>query len=125
MAAGRMGGMGVLRDYFEKLYRYDAWANHQVARALAATPETPPEAVAVATHLVAAELVWLRRLRGGDSSSLPVWPEPSAGAVGDLTRQAAAGYAEYLDSVSAEVLETPLNYRIRPGGRSPPRRPRS
>lgn len=42
-------GMVLLRDHFERLFRYDAWANGQAARAPSVTPEAPPEADAAPT----------------------------------------------------------------------------
>ena len=58
----------------DALFRYDHDANQRTLEALRATAAPPPRAVALFAHLLAAQRVWVERMRTG-ASATPVWPD--------------------------------------------------
>jgi len=84
----------MMRDHFRRLFAHAAWAN---GRALAAVRATPGAAdgLRLLAHLLAAEHVWLSRLRGTPASH-PVWPALTADECAALLAENRDGYAALL-----------------------------
>ena len=77
----------------ERMYAHMAWANQRVLDLLTKEPAGRAQpAVRLLAHLIAAEQIWLLRLRGKDSSGIEVWPDHD---LEQLSRQARANEAEY------------------------------
>jgi uncharacterized damage-inducible protein DinB len=93
---------------FRRLFAYDQWANQEVIKGLQKT--APPRSVKFIAHILAAERLWLERLKG-QPQTLPVWP--------DLTLaqcQAQAGelpplWKGYLDENAKTGLSRPIQYK--------------
>jgi uncharacterized damage-inducible protein DinB len=62
-----------MHDHFARLFLYDTWANAEEVRVMRASATVPPKAREVLAHVVAAGLVWVQRLSGGEAPA--VWPE--------------------------------------------------
>lgn len=60
-----------------RLFKYDSWANSQVAHALANSKSPPPKSLKWMCHIIAAESLWLARVKR-QIATMPVWPEFSA-----------------------------------------------
>jgi uncharacterized damage-inducible protein DinB len=65
-----------LMEHYRQLASYDGWANREVARSLRACGSPPARSLQWLAHIVAAECLWLARLRY-ETAPLPVWPELS------------------------------------------------
>lgn len=61
-------------EYFERLFRYDHWANRQVLAGFRATPALPARPLELMAHVLSAERLWLERLQQ-QAQTLPVWPD--------------------------------------------------
>jgi len=72
-------------DELKRLFAYDAWANGETIRALAAAGVPPAAALSRMAHVLGTEWLWLSRLRG-DEKPMPVWPRLT---VPDCEREAA------------------------------------
>ncbi|HEY7615760.1 MAG TPA: DinB family protein [Terriglobales bacterium] len=62
-----------MRNYFERMFRYDDWANRQVLAALRAAAVLPARPLELIAHVLSAERLWLERLRQ-QVQTFPVWP---------------------------------------------------
>lgn len=61
-------------EYLRKLYRYDHWANQEVAHALQAAPQPPARSVRLMGHVVGTEWTWRSRILP-ESKKMAVWPQ--------------------------------------------------
>jgi uncharacterized damage-inducible protein DinB len=102
-------------ESFRRLYLYDAWANHRAMEAVVATPGLGERSRDVAAHVIAAQRVWLARLRGQDSAGFEVWPASDAHALTRGASEMAAGYADLLARLSESDLDVGLTYRNQAG----------
>jgi uncharacterized damage-inducible protein DinB len=94
--------------YIREMFLYDDWANHQSLRSLVEMEHPPERARKVMAHIVAAELLWLSRLKQERQPS-PVWPEFG---LADCQRHLTAlrqAWEQYL----AEISDAGLNATIR------------
>jgi uncharacterized damage-inducible protein DinB len=94
-----------------RLYDHLDWAHRQVLQSLGRMPEPPAEALHLLTHLLAAERIWLGRIRG-EGNPPQVWPE-ALDLAGCARWQAenAAGYRALLASLDDAALDAPVAYR--------------
>jgi uncharacterized damage-inducible protein DinB len=92
-AAGSAGAGGAA--LLQRMWQHVHWADAQVLHLLSTSAAAgQPNVVRLLAHLVAAERVWLLRLRGEDSGAQAIWPEWSmeevnavgAANVGDFGR---------------------------------------
>src|SRR5690606_34712045 len=83
----RDGGDPVMLEYLQTLFKHAAWADARVLAMLRSetSEEDAPDAFRIVAHLLAAERVWLLRLRGEDSTAMPIWPELSLQDMADLS----------------------------------------
>lgn len=63
-----------MKAHFERLFAYDDWANREELGRLRAITDPPSDALNLMGHIIAAEWLWLARLRRTESH-LTVWPE--------------------------------------------------
>ncbi|HEU0299893.1 MAG TPA: DinB family protein [Longimicrobium sp.] len=101
-----------MRAHLERLFRHMAWADQRVLALLAAIPDDPqPEPRRLFSHVLAAERVWLLRLRGEDSVVQPIWPMYSLEELAELARRNREEYARYLEGCGDDALAAEVEYR--------------
>ncbi len=98
-----------MKSYLQRLYQHMVWADTQVLDCLQRAPE--PRSLRLLAHLLAAEQVWLARLRQQDSSALPIWPELSWEECAALAEQNRGEYARYFDLLPEAPLSSAVTYR--------------
>lgn len=98
-----------MKSHLQRLYQHMVWADSQILECLQAAPEQ--RSLRLFSHLLAAEQVWLCRLREQDSSALPIWPELSLTECAALAQQTRAEYALYVDQLLDAALASTVTYR--------------
>src|SRR5688572_22508247 len=97
-----------LRTHFEKLFAWDAWANGEYLTALEKLADPPEKSLKYMAHIVAAEWLWLERLRG-QKQRLPVWPEFTARQSTEEYSRLPDLWRAYIGEVGARITE-PMTY---------------
>jgi uncharacterized damage-inducible protein DinB len=95
--------------YIREMFVYDDWANHQSLRSMTEMEHPPERARKVMAHIVAAELLWLSRLKQ-EKQPTPVWPEFG---LADCERQMSAlrrAWEEYLAGLTDAGLDAAIEY---------------
>jgi uncharacterized damage-inducible protein DinB len=101
-----------MRAHLERMFQHMAWADQRVLDLLAGIPEDPqPEPRRLFSHTLAAERVWMLRLRGEDSAVQPIWPMYSPQELAELARRNREEYARYLEGCDDETLAAEVAYR--------------
>ncbi len=91
--------------HFDRLFRYDDWANREVLASLGRAQPVPPKALRWLAHILAAERLWLHRLCA-DPTPVVVWP--------DLTLDQCAAEIAALAALSRAYLDS-LDDSLEPG----------
>lgn len=105
-----------MKEALERAWAHVAWANGRLGRTLAEVEGEPGarEALRLFGHVVAAERVWLDRVRQGTSDH-PVWPaegaEADLGALLSLAVRNAEEAQGLLARSDEDDLERPVSYR--------------
>ncbi len=100
-----------MKEYYLRLFRHADWANRRVLKLLQSISTPPEKARRLLAHLLAAEQIWITRLRGADSSTLEVWPDHSLEQCAIRVEKNAADYRRYLETLAEDTLNAAINYR--------------
>jgi uncharacterized damage-inducible protein DinB len=93
----------------ERLFSYDEWANREVLAGLRGAQNKAPRSLLWMAHILAAEEVWLSRLRR-DGTKPAVWPEGSLDDCDKVGASLGEAWRSLLSSASEEDLACPVDY---------------
>lgn len=99
--------MGGKMDPMTRLFEHMEWADRRLVALFTATPAArdAPGALRWLAHIVAAERVWLRRIRGEDWTTTPIWPEWTVEEIAEIAAGNARGYPAVAGEDGARVVE--------------------
>jgi uncharacterized damage-inducible protein DinB len=107
----RHGGQVVnLADYLRRQFSYDEWANREVLNAIRSADGANQRSLQLMSHILAAELVWLERLKR-QPQSLPVWPEPDLVQCEAQAAKLGGQWLEFLDLLTAGDVSQSITYK--------------
>jgi len=93
----------------QRLFTYDDWANGAVLSALSGVEKKVPGSLRWISHILAAEEVWLSRLRRDGAKPL-VWPERSLDNCQTVAATLRDAWRDLLDSTPEQALSASVNY---------------
>jgi uncharacterized damage-inducible protein DinB len=64
-----------MKEYFLKLYEYNAWANKRVLDCLTRQNVSDEKIMSLMGHVVAAQYLWLHRIQGLPAPKVKLWGE--------------------------------------------------
>ena len=109
-----------LADYLRRQFAYDEWANREVLNAIreagaehsggSTSTGANKRSLQLMSHILAAELVWLERLKQ-QPQSLPVWPEPDLAQCEAQAAKLGGQWMEFLDLITAGDVSQSISYK--------------
>jgi uncharacterized damage-inducible protein DinB len=99
-----------LIDHFRRQFAYDEWANREVLSVLKTTTKDTTRSLQLLAHIVSAERLWLERILG-QPQSLAVWPEFSLEQCEAQIADVAAGWREFLATLTPAELARQTQYK--------------
>jgi uncharacterized damage-inducible protein DinB len=94
----------------KKLFRYEAWASRRLLRHLRQVEELDPHVRKLFAHIQAGLRVWVLRIQGKDTRSLPIWPDLTLEECEALIDENERAYAELLRDESEALLARTVTY---------------
>ena len=102
------------------MFDHMAWADRALVDLLSSSPaaQPVPGVLRLLSHVVAAERVWLMRIRGENSANEPIWPELHLEQIAALAAANAEQYREALDDDRERIVTyrnskgTPFSTRL-------------
>lgn len=64
-----------MKEYFLKLYRYNAWANKKVLSALEKQQVNDEKVLTLMSHILVAQYLWLHRIQGLPAPPYKLWDQ--------------------------------------------------
>jgi uncharacterized damage-inducible protein DinB len=92
-----------------RLFAYDDWANRETIASLEAAITPPPKSLKLLAHVLAAERLWLERLKR-EKQSVAVWPDLSVDECRAHAVELERLWREYLDGLSTDGLAETVSY---------------
>ncbi|MBX2969112.1 MAG: DinB family protein [Cyclobacteriaceae bacterium] len=86
-----------MKEYFLKLYRYNAWANSRVLGALAQQKVTDDKILTLMSHVMAAQLLWLHRILGLPAPDVELWKKYSLERLQQLSEEGSSRWLEFIE----------------------------
>lgn len=105
-----------MKPLLVQLVRHAAWANERTLASLRGIPEPPPRAVRALAHVVAAERIYLERVRGDDPFPQDFWPAWSLDDIAAFAAESARRLPAFVDQCDADALRRSVRYRDSRGG---------
>ena len=95
---------------FLRMFAYDHWANRECLRAMNASGSASNSIVGRLAHILAAEKLWLERIRQ-EKQSLPVWPGSTIEDCETLADKMSSAWQDYLRRLASADFEREIEYR--------------
>ena len=99
-----------LADYLRRQFAYDEWANREVLAAIRAAGLENDRSLQLMAHILAAEQVWLERLKQVPQS-VPVWPKPDLAQCEAQAAELGGQWLEFLDLITAGDVSQSISYK--------------
>lgn len=103
-------GLVNLADYLRREFAYDEWANREVLNAIRTGGGTDERSLQLMSHILAAEQVWLDRLKQ-QPQSVPVWPKPDLAQCEAQAAELGSKWLEFLDLITAGDVSQSISYK--------------
>lgn len=87
-----------MKQYFLKLYRYNAWSNKRVLGTLQRQNVRDEKILSLMGHIVAAQFLWLHRIKGLPAPDVKLWGEYSLEQLLALAEKAGKEWLEFVES---------------------------
>ncbi|CAH0314372.1 hypothetical protein SRABI96_05145 [Peribacillus sp. Bi96] len=94
----------------QKMYEHLNWANQRILETLQSIEDKNQEVSRLFSHILLAEKVWITRLRGLDSSRLPIWSEVDIEVCAELVMQNKESLTTFLTNLSNTDLDKLISY---------------
>jgi uncharacterized damage-inducible protein DinB len=95
-------------EMLTRYFAHDHWANERVLTVL--TQDANPAALRLFAHILAAQRVWMLRLRREDANT-PIWPDLSVEECHSLQQRNVEAYTETLSRLTSDGLVHTVTYR--------------
>ncbi|MDQ0092001.1 putative damage-inducible protein DinB [Paenibacillus anaericanus] len=93
----------------QKMFEHLHWANQRMLETLQ-NVETQYQQVRLFSHILNAEQVWATRLRGMDSSQLPIWSDSDMAYCAQLSKQNEESFAAVFAELTPSDLDNLITY---------------
>ncbi|MBK5445024.1 DinB family protein [Peribacillus butanolivorans] len=94
----------------QKMYEHLNWANQLILETLQSIEDKNQEVSRLFSHILLAEKVWITRLRGLDSSRLPIWSEVDIEVCAELVMHNKESLTTFLTNSSNTDLDKLISY---------------
>jgi uncharacterized damage-inducible protein DinB len=86
-----------MKEYFNTLYRYNAWANRRIMACLERQQVEDEKILSILGHLVAAQFIWLCRIKDLPKSQYALWGKYSLAELRAMVEESADLWLSFLD----------------------------
>jgi len=87
-----------MKQYFLKLYQYNAWANTRVISCLNRQSISDEKILSIMGHIVAAQYLWLHRIKGLPPATVKLWGEYRLEQVTTMAEEVGKVWLEFVES---------------------------
>ncbi len=87
-----------MKEYFLKLYQYNAWSNDRVINCLVRQKVSHAKALSLMGHIVAAQFLWLHRIKGLLPPQIKLWDNYQLDNLVKLVAEANKQWLEFVET---------------------------
>ena len=86
-----------MKEYFLKLYQYNAWSNLRVLNCLTRQQVNDEKILSIMGHIVAAQFLWLHRIKGLPPAPVKLWGEYTLPQLTTMANEASTLWLAFID----------------------------
>lgn len=86
-----------MKNYFLKLYQYNAWANKRVLGCLTHQNVTDEKILTLMGHVAAAQFLWLHRIKGLPAPDVKLWGNYQLDQLNGLSEKAGKEWLDFIE----------------------------
>ena len=86
-----------MKKYFLKLYQYNAWSNDRVLNCLQRQHVTDEKILTLMGHIVAAQFLWLHRIKGLPPANVKLWGEYTLDRLLEMADEVGKKWIEFVE----------------------------
>ncbi len=86
-----------MKEYFLKLYQYNAWANERVINCVRKQEMADGKVLSLLGHVAAAQLLWLHRIKNIPPPAVVLWGDYSLVELASLCEKAGKEWLSYVE----------------------------
>ena len=90
-----------MKEYFQKLYRYNEWSNRRVLGAIERQNVTTEKILSIFSHQLVANFLWLHRIKGLPAPDLKLWQTYDLPKLRELVDEGSKQWIEFVDSTDS------------------------
>jgi len=98
-----------MKEYFLKLYRYNAWSNKRVMDTLIRQDVRDEKILSIMGHIVAAQYLWLHRIKGLPPANVKLWGEYTLEQLVQMADEVGRLWLDYVETT--DNFNRELTYR--------------
>ncbi|MFZ2904782.1 MAG: DinB family protein [Cyclobacteriaceae bacterium] len=87
-----------MKEYFLKLYQYNAWSNTRVINCLERQQVKDEKIFTLMGHIVAAQLLWLHRVKGLPPPDVKLWGTYTVDQLKEMVTDAGKKWLEFIEN---------------------------
>lgn len=87
-----------MKQYFLKLYQYNVWCNQRVLSAIKRQSVTDEKILSVLGHIVAAQYLWLHRIKGLAPADVKLWGNYSLDQLNEMAAYIGKEWVDFIQS---------------------------
>ena len=90
-----------MKEYFQKLYKYNEWANRRVLGAIERQNVTTEKILSIFSHQLVANFLWLHRIKGLPAPDLKLWQTYDLPKLRELVDEGSKQWIEFVESTDS------------------------
>lgn len=87
-----------MKEYFLKLYTYNAWANKRVLTCLQRQAVTDEKILTLFSHTLSALFIWLARIQNTSTQPFPLWKQYTLQELAQMTHDIEKRWLDFVQS---------------------------
>jgi uncharacterized damage-inducible protein DinB len=89
-----------MKEYFQKLYRYNEWANQRVIGALEKQAVDDEKVLSLLSHLLSAQFLWLHRIKDLPPPDVQLWKTYPLSRLREMAAEGSKQWIEFIESTA-------------------------
>ncbi|PWB67996.1 hypothetical protein C3F09_12520 [candidate division GN15 bacterium] len=98
-----------MRDHFLKLFKYNDWANRRIGEAVSRNGNADSKALAILTHVVVVQRLWLDRIQGV-TATYRLWDPLPISEILELSEFSTRDWMQFLSVVAPDGWNRRISY---------------
>jgi len=106
-----------MKKHFLKQFKYNEWANYRVQIILEENQVSNKNVLALYSHLLSAQIIWLNRIKDIPTSPFPLWEIYNLRELESMTEESSNNWISFIENHPNVTFEEMINYKDSKGNR--------